>query len=89
MSDAMNATPVTSPVASPCRSQCKLDEDQFCIGCGRSVDDIRQWKTMADDERLACKARAALRRNEHTCQNSPTKPAPGPTPTPQTGPISA
>lgn len=80
------SAPMDDPVTSPCRSQCKLDDEQFCIGCGRSLDDIRQWKTMAREERLACKERAALRRNGHSCQNSPTNPAHAPT---QTGPISA
>jgi predicted Fe-S protein YdhL (DUF1289 family) len=37
---------------------CKLDDEQFCIGCGRHVDDIRAWRTMTDAERLVCVARA-------------------------------
>ena len=49
-------------VPSPCRSQCKLDEDKVCIGCGRTIDDIRAWRDMPDAERLACVARAEARR---------------------------
>lgn len=49
----------TGQVPSPCRSLCKLDDERFCIGCGRHVDDIRAWRTMTDPERLACVARAA------------------------------
>ncbi|OGA80524.1 MAG: hypothetical protein A2711_12475 [Burkholderiales bacterium RIFCSPHIGHO2_01_FULL_63_240] len=54
--------PAPSGVPSPCRSLCRLDEADLCTGCGRSRDDIRRWKTMADDERLACLARAARQR---------------------------
>lgn len=54
--------PAPSGVPSPCRSLCRLDEADLCTGCGRSRDDIRGWKTMADDERLACLARATRQR---------------------------
>lgn len=54
--------PAPSGVPSPCRSLCRLDEADLCTGCGRSRDDIRRWKAMDDDERLACLARAARQR---------------------------
>ena len=49
----LDLAPAPSGVPSPCRSLCRLDEADLCTGCGRSRDDIRRWKTMADDERLA------------------------------------
>lgn len=52
------------PVASPCVRRCTLDQDDVCIGCGRTLDDIRQWGTMSNDQRGECVARAALRRHE-------------------------
>lgn len=58
----LELAPAPSGVPSPCRSLCRLDEADLCTGCGRSRDDIRRWKTMADDERLACLARAARQR---------------------------
>lgn len=49
-------------VPSPCRSLCKLDADQVCTGCGRTLDDIRAWRTMPDAERRDCVTRAEARR---------------------------
>lgn len=31
------------PVPSPCVSICALDDDDICIGCHRSGDEISQW----------------------------------------------
>jgi hypothetical protein len=39
------------PVASPCVSLCALDEDDLCVGCQRSADEIRRWGMMGNDER--------------------------------------
>jgi len=39
------------PVASPCVSLCALDEDDVCVGCQRSADEIRRWGLMDDSER--------------------------------------
>jgi len=38
-------------VPSPCMSICALDEDNICVGCYRSVVEIREWALMDDDER--------------------------------------
>jgi len=38
-----------SKVASPCIRICKL-EDDYCVGCGRSSQDIREWY-YSDDNR--------------------------------------
>ncbi len=39
------------PVASPCVSLCALDEDDLCVGCQRSADEIRCWGLMGNEER--------------------------------------
>ena len=39
------------PVSSPCVSLCALDEDDVCVGCQRSADEIRRWGLMDNDER--------------------------------------
>jgi predicted Fe-S protein YdhL (DUF1289 family) len=36
------------PVESPCVNVCKLDAARVCIGCGRSVAEIRDWKASSD-----------------------------------------
>ncbi|MEA3130530.1 MAG: uncharacterized protein QOF46_2325 [Paraburkholderia sp.] len=41
-------------VPSPCIDVCKIDRDTGqCIGCLRTRDEIRGWKNMTDDLRLA------------------------------------
>jgi predicted Fe-S protein YdhL (DUF1289 family) len=41
-------------IQSPCIDICKLDgKTGFCLGCLRTRDEIRGWKTMSDDVRLA------------------------------------
>ena len=53
---------VTSPaISSPCISICALDENDVCMGCYRTGDEITDW-FVADDERKreilkACEAR--------------------------------
>ena len=39
-----------SKVESPCVSVCRL-ENQVCVGCGRTADDIVNWYDMTDDEK--------------------------------------
>ena len=41
-----------SPIESPCISVCRY-EDEVCVGCGRTVDDIVNWYDMTDDEKQA------------------------------------
>jgi len=32
------------PVPSPCVAVCKMDEArEFCLGCFRTIDELRQW----------------------------------------------
>jgi predicted Fe-S protein YdhL (DUF1289 family) len=35
---------------SPCVSICKV-EDNLCIGCGRTLDEIASWTTMTQAQR--------------------------------------
>ena len=40
------------PVPSPCISICKMNDDRsLCIGCYRSLDEIRAWSRAGADER--------------------------------------
>ena len=37
---------------SPCVNICRMDaQNHYCIGCWRTLDEIRQWSSMSDDER--------------------------------------
>lgn len=47
-----------SVVLSPCVAICQLDEaGRTCIGCARTVDEIRDWMIMEDAEKRAVLAR--------------------------------
>ena len=39
-------------VKSPCISVCVLDKNDICEGCYRSAEEITDWHSMADEERL-------------------------------------
>jgi len=58
----MNAAPPPSDnVASPCVRNCCLDDDNVCLGCGRSLDEIVSWSTADDAEKRATLDRSRLR----------------------------
>ena len=45
-------------VPSPCVAICQMDEaNRFCIGCGRTLDELRDWIIMTADEKRAVLAR--------------------------------
>ena len=39
-----------SPIESPCISVCRY-ENEVCVGCGRTVDDIVNWYDMTDKQK--------------------------------------
>ena len=56
---------IDSPVQSPCRRNCCLNDDLNCLGCFRSLEEIKEWG-MADDERRRIILRnAGARREAH------------------------
>ena len=41
------------PVAStPCIGVCRLDRDNLCMGCRRSLGEIAAWSRLSEAERL-------------------------------------
>ncbi|MDC0664265.1 DUF1289 domain-containing protein [Marinobacter sp. SS21] len=42
---------VADKVLSPCVSVCALDENDVCIGCHRTGDEILKWSQLTNDER--------------------------------------
>ncbi|MBB5322861.1 DUF1289 domain-containing protein [Marinobacter oulmenensis] len=38
-------------VRSPCVAVCALDENDMCIGCQRTGDEILYWTRMTNEER--------------------------------------
>ena len=45
------------PVASPCVCVCALDDDDICVGCQRSGEEITRWGRMDNAERRVVLAR--------------------------------
>ena len=41
-----------SLIESPCISVCRM-ENEVCVGCGRTVDEVVNWYDMTDDEKQA------------------------------------
>jgi hypothetical protein len=51
-------------VESPCVKICELDAAGFCMGCGRSRNEIASWTSMSDGrKRMTVKAAAARLRD--------------------------
>ena len=44
---------VESIVPSPCKKICAYEDNDYCIGCGRTPDEIREWIIMNDEQKLA------------------------------------
>jgi len=49
MSDINDQTPCAFP-PSPCIDVCKLNENEVCIGCKRTIDEIVKWSAMTPEE---------------------------------------
>jgi predicted Fe-S protein YdhL (DUF1289 family) len=49
------------PLASPCVRNCCLDEDNVCMGCGRSLDEIVAWGTASAADKAAILERSRER----------------------------
>ena len=55
--------PVTSSIIeSPCIRNCCLNDDDVCLGCGRSLVEITRWSTATDTGKQAILVAAAERR---------------------------
>ena len=51
-------------IPSPCISVCQVDNATgCCIGCFRSIDEIREWPIMTAEEKTAALARIAERKS--------------------------
>ena len=56
-----NADNAATRVASPCVHICCLDEQDVCLGCHRTGDEICGWGAMTNDERKAVLVKVAER----------------------------
>lgn len=58
----MSVLPPANSIDSPCIRNCCLDDDDICLGCGRSLQEITRWSTSDDMSKTAILLAAAERR---------------------------
>ena len=39
-------------VLSPCINICKLNSDNMCVGCYRTIEEIASWTKLSDAEKI-------------------------------------
>jgi predicted Fe-S protein YdhL (DUF1289 family) len=49
-------------IKSPCIHVCTHDSDNICLGCYRSLEEIRKWYVSTDEEKLETINNAEKRR---------------------------
>lgn len=37
---------------SPCVKICTHDDEGYCLGCGRTVEEVKGWRNLTEDEQL-------------------------------------
>jgi uncharacterized protein len=55
------STAPPDPLASPCVRNCCLDEDNVCMGCGRSLQEIVTWSSASAADKAAILERSRER----------------------------
>ena len=55
-------TDIYTPAQSPCIGNCCLDDDLTCLGCYRSLEEIKEWGVVDDDRRRVILQNAEQRR---------------------------
>jgi len=53
-------------VQSPCIRNCCLNEDETCLGCFRSIDEITGWSKASVAERLQILKNTRQRKQTHS-----------------------
>lgn len=56
-------------VNSPCIGNCCLDNRDICVGCFRSLDEIKQWHGADDGEKKHILANAEQRKQDSNSSN--------------------
>lgn len=55
----------TPRIESPCISICALDDNDICMGCYRSLDEITRWNQASDEEKKRILALSGERAKEN------------------------
>lgn len=54
-----------SNITSPCIRNCCLNENDICLGCFRSIDEILIWGTASDEQKSITLALSKTRRKQY------------------------
>lgn len=60
----MNDEMEFKPVESPCVGQCCLNEQDICLGCYRSLDEITSWALVDEETRQLYRRNIAERKSK-------------------------
>ncbi|MBV1930369.1 MAG: DUF1289 domain-containing protein [Porticoccaceae bacterium] len=52
-------------ISSPCIRNCCLNEEDICLGCFRSLDEILQWRAVTDPQKQEIIRLAEVRHTQH------------------------
>ncbi len=58
----VGATLNAGAVPSPCIGICRLDAQELCVGCGRTLDEIAEWPLASETRRQEIMRELAGRR---------------------------
>lgn len=50
-------------IKSPCIKVCKYDEDNICMGCYRTMDEITGWLFMSEEQKIKSLSEAKERKS--------------------------
>ena len=60
-----------STVESPCVRNCCLDDDDICMGCFRTLDEIKDWSSCPDYKKLSVLKNCLQRRQMKKQRKNP------------------
>jgi predicted Fe-S protein YdhL (DUF1289 family) len=60
-------------IKSPCIRNCCLDENNICLGCFRSLQEICDWSNSSDDEKKEVLKKCQQRQTERHQQMNQNK----------------
>lgn len=58
-----------APVPSPCVRNCCLDDQDICLGCGRTLEEILAWTSLDAAGQREVLQRAARRRQQRVSRD--------------------
>lgn len=56
-------------IASPCKLICRYGENELCVGCYRSRDEITHWIGMTDEQKLEVWKNIRIRKSSNPMRN--------------------